>query len=285
MAVYYSVMHFLIKAAFLTYYLRLSPNRIFRLWVGVGFGLNTGLLIINLLIIVFQCIPVSAALTIKGRLTAQCMNQHFVLMAPAVVVSAALPYVWRLHVLTISQNVLLDIYVFILPIPILAKLQMPTRKKIAVISVFAFGGASVIMGAIRFHTLLALLSLFNTSHGFGETIIVIALELNLATIAVNLPAVRTIWVRKSNDRKTQTGYTGDYGTTKRQTTNGLGTGRIRTTHELSQISRPIREWPLKEEKDTGFETVELSGPSSANSTAPAQRHVPIVGQKPVESTM
>ena len=93
MAVYYSVMHFLIKAAFLTYYLRLSPNRIFRLWVGVGFGLNIGLLIINLLIIVFQCIPVSAALTIKGRLTAQCMNQHFVLMAPAVVVSATLPYV------------------------------------------------------------------------------------------------------------------------------------------------------------------------------------------------
>ncbi|KAF2830397.1 hypothetical protein CC86DRAFT_261262, partial [Ophiobolus disseminans] len=181
-AVYYSAMHFLIKVAFLTYYLRLSPNHKFRLKVGVGFGLNIGSLFINLLIDVFQCIPVPAALTLMGRLTAQCMNQHFVLVAPAVI------------------NVLLDIYVFTLPIPILVKLQMPTRKKIAVISVFAFGGASVIMGAIRFHTLLALLSYPKTSHGFGETIIVIALELNLAAIAVNLPAVRSFWV-KSNGHK------------------------------------------------------------------------------------
>jgi hypothetical protein len=87
MAVYYSVMHFLIKAAFLTNYFRLSPNRRFRLWVGVGFGLNAGLLFTNLLLIVFQCIPVSAALTLTGRLTGECMNQHFVLMAPAVFVS------------------------------------------------------------------------------------------------------------------------------------------------------------------------------------------------------
>lgn len=87
MAIYYSVMHFLIKNAFLTYYIRLSPNRKYRMWVGIGFGLNIGLLIINLLILIFQCMPVAAALSITGRLSAECMNQHFVLIAPAVVVS------------------------------------------------------------------------------------------------------------------------------------------------------------------------------------------------------
>jgi hypothetical protein len=43
-------MHFLIKN---TFYLRLLPTRIF----GVGFGLNISLLIINILLIIFQCIP------------------------------------------------------------------------------------------------------------------------------------------------------------------------------------------------------------------------------------
>jgi hypothetical protein len=93
LAVYYSGMHFLIKNAFLAFYLRLSPNRIFRLWIGVGFGLNVGLLFINILLLVFQCIPVSAALSVLGRLESQCMNQEFTLYGPATIVrpSLALP--------------------------------------------------------------------------------------------------------------------------------------------------------------------------------------------------
>jgi hypothetical protein len=88
MSVYYFTMHYLIKTAFLTFYLRLSPNRRFRFWVGFGFGINTGSLVINILIIVFQCIPVSAALSTVARLTASCMDRNFVFVAPAVIVSA-----------------------------------------------------------------------------------------------------------------------------------------------------------------------------------------------------
>jgi hypothetical protein len=88
MSVYYFVMHYLIKTTFLTFYLRLSPNRKFRLWVGFGFGINTGSLLINILIIVFQCVPISAALSTAARLTARCMDRNFVFIAPAVVVSA-----------------------------------------------------------------------------------------------------------------------------------------------------------------------------------------------------
>jgi hypothetical protein len=91
LAVYYSTMHFLIKNAFLTYYLRLSIHRSFRLWVGLGFGLNIGLFLINLALIVFQCIPVAAAFTpllrIKG---AECMNRYYVLLAPSTLVQSLL---------------------------------------------------------------------------------------------------------------------------------------------------------------------------------------------------
>jgi hypothetical protein len=87
LAVYYSAMHFLIKNAFLAYYLRLSVHRRFRLSIGLGFGLNIGLLLINLLLIVFQCIPVAAAYNPLMRLRgAECMNRYYILMAPSTVV-------------------------------------------------------------------------------------------------------------------------------------------------------------------------------------------------------
>ncbi|KAF2025770.1 hypothetical protein EK21DRAFT_103697 [Setomelanomma holmii] len=195
-------MHFLIKSAFLTYYLSLSPNRVFRLWIG--------------------CIPVSAALGTLARLRAQCMDREFVLLAPAVI------------------NVLINIYVFILPVPTLATIQMPRRRKIAVISVFAFGGAAVIMGIIRFHSLLALKSIMNTSRGIGEIVIVAALELNLATTGVNLPAIRSIWIKKSKDRKIGAISTGQYGNKKGYTSDSGGSGRPKQMYELSLVSNPSR---------------------------------------------
>ncbi|RMZ74484.1 integral membrane [Pyrenophora seminiperda CCB06] len=201
LGIYYSLIHFIIKSTFLAFYLRLSPNRVFHLWTGVGFGLNVGSLIVNLLILVFQCIPVSAALHILARLRATCMDRNFVLIAPAVV------------------NVLLDIYVFILPIPILVRLQMPTKRKLGVLSVFLFGGGAVIMSIIRFHSVVFVQSLNNTSKNIGEVMIVVALELNLAAIAVNLPAIRAIWVHRQTGPKGVTGSKGGLlnGISKRQT--------------------------------------------------------------------
>ena len=110
------------------------------------------------------------------------------------------------------------------------------------------------MGGIRFHTLIALLSYTKTSKGFGETIIVIAFELNLATIAMNLPAIRTLWVKT---RATQT----DLLDTTRNKRTSLRTGRITATHEISQISSPIlREQRLSGRKDSPFDSPPVSGP-------------------------
>jgi hypothetical protein len=248
-------MHLLIKAAFLTYYLRLSPNRVFRLWIGVGFGINFGSFMISLLIFVFQCVPVSAALTTLGRLRAQCMDREFVLFAPSAIVrlleSTAIAHT------NASQNVVLDIFVFVLPIPILAKLQMPRRKKIGVMAVFSFGAGSVIMSIIRHHSLLRIINIQTTSSGLGEVLIVVALEINLAAIAVNLPAIRSIWVKRSHDRKKEM-LAGKYGgtTARSQTVDTLGPGRPRQMHEMSQLSNTARDSPLSDSQEDLWRTTE-----------------------------
>ncbi|KAI8935591.1 hypothetical protein NX059_008158 [Plenodomus lindquistii] len=222
MSVYYCFMHFLIKGTFLTFFLRLSPNRKFRLWVGVGYGLNIGMLITTMFFIVFQCVPISAAWNTLARIKAQCVDQHFSVHGPGVV------------------NTLLDIYVFVLPIPTLWNLQMPRRKKIAIMSVFAFGAGAVIMGLIRFHSLIALQRIFGTTSAIGEIMITAALELNLATIAVNLPSIRSIWVKKSAERGSKSARSsGNHsGSSKaRSYTVSRGSKRATESRELSRISK------------------------------------------------
>jgi hypothetical protein len=148
---------------------------------------------------------------------------------------------------------------------------MPRRRKIAVISVFVFGAGSVIMGILRFHSVLKLISINDTSDGVGETIIVVALELNLAAIAVNLPAIRSIFVKRSNARREATLTNGGYGISKSkmetvQSTNRLDTSRPTRVHEMSQLSGPLRDSPLSDSREELWRTIE-----DANGYLPLQK--------------
>jgi hypothetical protein len=160
---------------------------------------------------------------------------------------------------SLKQNILLDIYVFVLPIPTLARLQMPRRKKLGVISVFLFGAGSVIMSILRFHSVLKLLDISNTSRGVGEIIIVVALELNLAAIAVNLPAIRSIWVKKAKDRASASLSNDQYSSKSRKglsTNNTIGSARPRATYEMTQLSSPVRDSPLSDSQEKLWRNIE-----------------------------
>jgi hypothetical protein len=118
---------------------------------------------------------------------------------------------------------------------------------------------------------LELISTDNTSNGVGETIIVVALELNLAAIAVNLPAIRAIVVKRSNARREATLPNGGYGTSKSETKtsqsmNRLDTSRPRQVYEMSQLSNPLSDSPLLDNQDELWRTIE-----DANGDAPYRR--------------
>jgi hypothetical protein len=135
---------------------------------------------------------------------------------------------------------------------------MPCRKKIGVMAVFSFGAGSVIMSIIRHHALLRIIDIKTTSRGLGEVVIIIALELNLAAIAVNLPAIRSIWVKRSQDRKKKT-LSGKYGdtTARSQTINtSVGAGRPRERHEMIQFSNTARDSPLSDSQEELWRTIE-----------------------------
>jgi hypothetical protein len=103
---------------------------------------------------------------------------------------------------------------------------MPRGHEITVISVFLFGGTAVLMGIILSHSFIAINSIFNTSRGLGQTMIIAALELNLAAIASNLPAIRLIWGKRSNDRKAEALSNALHCSRTSNTNQGPNTGRL-----------------------------------------------------------
>ncbi|KAJ4332778.1 hypothetical protein N0V87_008136 [Didymella glomerata] len=168
--IYDAVLHFVIRAAFFTFYWSFSAQSNFRFWIGLGLGADVMLLVFNILIIVFRCQPTTANFRPGERLAAQCMDSGFALFAPA------------------ALNSLLNLYVFILPIPIFYRVQVPLRRKLHICCMFTVGGAAVALGFIRMHSLQTINSGTDTSKAVGETMIVGALGMSLAAIAHNLPS-------------------------------------------------------------------------------------------------
>lgn len=126
---------------------------------------------------------------------------------------------------------------------------MPLRTKIGVISVFAFGGISVILSMIRFHSLLKLISLNpqETAKGVGEVMIVAALELNVAVIAVNLPAIRSIYVRyakRGGKHKSGTPSTGGISRSQTYSVSTASKSLQKVNFDLQKLpQRPLSRQP------------------------------------------
>ena len=110
-----------LKVSVLCFYLHLFPDRKFKLACYVVLGVmvagGTGFILFD----VFQCMPVSAAWTLQHSADAKCVKLSTVAISGA------------------SFNVLSEIVIFILPMPILRTLQLKARKKVGVMVLLGLG--------------------------------------------------------------------------------------------------------------------------------------------------
>lgn len=84
---------------------------------------------------------------------------------------------------------------------------MSMRRKVAVLSVIAFGGSSVIIACFRLIPLFELNSSKDTSWVLGKMVIVAALEIQFAVIAVNLPSLKALWTKYTHGSSGGSGQT------------------------------------------------------------------------------
>ncbi|KAF2443445.1 hypothetical protein P171DRAFT_330911, partial [Karstenula rhodostoma CBS 690.94] len=168
--------HYVIKATFLLFYMRLSPTRWFRIAVYAGFALLLSIFLTSLLMILLQCIPFEKILNPMLHPEVTCLSTRVVMLTPPVL------------------NIIIDFYILCLPISTIWGLQMTLRRKITILPVLAFGLISVTVAIIRLPVLVSVSSgTTDSSIDVGKMVIVASFEVQFAIIAVNLPSLKPLW--------------------------------------------------------------------------------------------
>ena len=178
--VFYLTSTVLTKVSILFFYLRVFSNHTFR-WVVWGvIGACIAFYIGLLFPLVFQCTPISYAWTRwDGEHSGRCIN-----IAAGIFSHAAI-------------NMVLDLVVLILPIPLLYNLQLTysIMGKIHIFVMFSFGLVVTIISALRLQTLVAFFDSKNPTYNFFRPALWSALEIFIGIICACLPAAKVFFFR------------------------------------------------------------------------------------------
>lgn len=115
----------LAKISLLFFYLRLSPERHFRILVQglvVIFGLYA---LIYAMISIFGCQPIYANWDVVAQATAKCIEKYPFFLAASI------------------ANIVMDFIILLLPLRIVVPLQIPRRQKMSLLFLFTTGGLYV----------------------------------------------------------------------------------------------------------------------------------------------
>ncbi|KAF6805343.1 integral membrane protein [Colletotrichum musicola] len=173
----YSLTVILAKLSLLFLYLRLSPDRSFRIIVMSLIGIVIAYSVSYQLLSLFGCRPVYASWDAEALKTATCVDKETVYM-----------------VLSIA-NIIMDVVILVLPMRIVIPLQMARRQKASVILLFATG-AFVCAAAIKRTIILPpLLTTPDYSWDVAEQFNWSFLEANAGIVCASVPGLKPFFVR------------------------------------------------------------------------------------------
>ncbi|KAF2442765.1 hypothetical protein P171DRAFT_330253, partial [Karstenula rhodostoma CBS 690.94] len=166
--------HFTIKFAFLAFYVHLSPGRTFRVLVYVRAALNASVFITNELLIVLRCQPPKEVFSPGSTPDAKCMSQAVTFWSPVVF------------------NIIVNVYILILPIPVIWGLCMPARRRLAVLAIFSSGFSAILTSAFWVFA-WGKMRAHQTSPALAINTIISFVELFFAVVAINMPTFKPLW--------------------------------------------------------------------------------------------
>ncbi|PWY96608.1 PTH11-like integral membrane protein [Aspergillus sclerotioniger CBS 115572] len=160
------------KFSILFQYLRIFPDRRFRLACYVALGIvatyGTWAVISGFL----NCVPVAKFW--NSDVPGYCLNFEAV---------------WFFNA---SMNIATDTTLLIMPMPLLSQLQLPRMQKLALMGVFAIGGLVVITSILRLSSLRSVAQSKDTSYSNVGAAYWTAAECNVAIICACLPFLRPL---------------------------------------------------------------------------------------------
>ncbi|RMY79527.1 hypothetical protein D0864_09078 [Hortaea werneckii] len=147
-------------------------------------------------------------------------------------------------------NVILDVIVIALPLPLLAKLQLNKRKKFLVILMFSVGFVVTIISILRLQVLVQFGNTTNFTYHYKSVGYWSTAELDLAVICACMPAIRLL-IKWAMPRLV--GDTTRAGTPAPFSSGGYATGQSGLSYEKkSRGSRPSRDLMKSDRDDKDF---------------------------------
>jgi hypothetical protein len=169
-------MHWVIKTAFLLFYLRFA-TKIFRTLVYCTVGLNTILTLIIWLMYCFQCMPLDAFFNPAAHPTTKCLDNSILAFVPA------------------AFSIFTDLLIVTLPIQPLWAIQVSLRKRLMLISIVSLGGVEVLVSLLRLIVLREFQKGTDFTYVLGKLIIISSVEIEVAIICANAPSLKIFWAK------------------------------------------------------------------------------------------
>ncbi|CAL3969586.1 unnamed protein product [Diplocarpon coronariae] len=168
---YYVLMHWIIKMAFLLFYLRFA-TKLFRTLVFCTIGLNCVFTVAQWLLYCLQCLPLDALFHPAAHPSVRCVDNKVLAFLPA------------------ALNIMTDVCIVVLPIRPLWKIQISRRRRLQLLGIVSLGGIVVLISILRLTVLRDFQRMTDFTHSLGKIIIVSCIELEVAIMAANAPSLR-----------------------------------------------------------------------------------------------
>ncbi|KAL2674007.1 hypothetical protein Neosp_012453 [[Neocosmospora] mangrovei] len=147
--IFYMLSSDLAKISLLFFYLRLCPERTFRIIVQVLAGLFITYAVVYAMISLFGCQPIKASWDLVAMATGKCVDKFGFFLAASV------------------ANVVMDLVILLLPLRIVIPLQIPRRQKLSLLLLFTTGGFVIIVAIYNCVLTIKLFSSANYTWGLA----------------------------------------------------------------------------------------------------------------------
>jgi hypothetical protein len=160
------------KLSFLAFYLRIFPTKKFRYICYFTMGVIAFGVFSFVMVTIFQCVPVAGSW--EKSLPSKCIDNSW------------FRWWWA------GFNTATDLWVFLLPMPLLARLQLDLARKIGVMIMFALGLFTCITSILRMHALVESVATVDPTWGSFDALLWSVIEADCGIICACLPFLKPL---------------------------------------------------------------------------------------------
>jgi hypothetical protein len=159
--------------------------------------------IVCVIVCFVQCVPLHKFWDFTGQVPGTCINTTAFFYSPFTFSNSCLPS--NCLAATSSINILLDIWILVLPVTTLLKIQRPGREKLALIGIFGLGVFSTIASIVRLYSIRVYTE---SKDPFFDSVPINTwsmVEINIGILCASFPATKALFSKNVRERGTKGG--------------------------------------------------------------------------------